>query len=105
MELDFSDQVAVVTGGASGIGRAMAERFGKAGMNVVIGDVDVEAPPHQAPHAAALAVGGALHLPLAHRPRGSTVQALRRVVLRSAARAHRRRLKSIETIAAFRNRH
>lgn len=30
----------VVTGGASGMGRAFADRFAKAGMNVVIGDIE-----------------------------------------------------------------
>ena len=32
-------RVAVVTGGASGIGRAMGERFGQEGMKVVLADV------------------------------------------------------------------
>ena len=32
--------VAVVTGGAGGIGRAMGERFGRAGMRVVLADVE-----------------------------------------------------------------
>ncbi|HTN78107.1 MAG TPA: SDR family NAD(P)-dependent oxidoreductase, partial [Acidimicrobiales bacterium] len=36
-------KVAVVTGGASGIGRAMAARFKDAGMRVVIADVEVGA--------------------------------------------------------------
>jgi NAD(P)-dependent dehydrogenase (short-subunit alcohol dehydrogenase family) len=36
----FSGKTAVVTGGASGMGRAMALRFARAGMNVVIGDVN-----------------------------------------------------------------
>jgi NAD(P)-dependent dehydrogenase (short-subunit alcohol dehydrogenase family) len=33
-------RVAVVTGGASGIGRAMGERFGREGMKVVLADVE-----------------------------------------------------------------
>lgn len=38
---DFKDKVAVVTGGASGIGLAMAKRFAREGMRVVIADIDV----------------------------------------------------------------
>ncbi len=37
---DFSGKVAVVTGGASGIGRAMAERFAREGMKIVLADVE-----------------------------------------------------------------
>ena len=37
---DVAGTVAVVTGGASGIGRAMADVFGAAGMKLVIADVD-----------------------------------------------------------------
>jgi NAD(P)-dependent dehydrogenase (short-subunit alcohol dehydrogenase family) len=40
---DLQGRVAVVTGGASGIGRAMAERFGRKGMKVVIADVEKSA--------------------------------------------------------------
>jgi NAD(P)-dependent dehydrogenase (short-subunit alcohol dehydrogenase family) len=40
--LDFEGKVAVVTGAASGMGRAMAERFAAEGMKVVL--ADVEAP-------------------------------------------------------------
>lgn len=37
---DLTGKVAVVTGGASGIGRAMGERFAQEGMKVVLGDVE-----------------------------------------------------------------
>jgi NAD(P)-dependent dehydrogenase (short-subunit alcohol dehydrogenase family) len=40
---EFKDCVAVVTGGASGIGRAMADRFAAAGMKIVLADVEEEA--------------------------------------------------------------
>jgi NAD(P)-dependent dehydrogenase (short-subunit alcohol dehydrogenase family) len=40
---DFDGKVAVVTGGASGMGRAFAERFAQAGMNVVLADIEEEA--------------------------------------------------------------
>ena len=36
-------QVAVVTGGASGIGLAMAESFARAGLSIVLADVQVDA--------------------------------------------------------------
>ena len=38
----FEGKVAVVTGGASGLGLAMAQRFADAGMNIVIGDIEAE---------------------------------------------------------------
>ncbi len=37
---DFKGKVAVVTGGASGIGRALAERCAKEGMKVVLADIE-----------------------------------------------------------------
>lgn len=39
----LSGKVAVVTGGASGIGRALAETFGREGMKVVLADVEADA--------------------------------------------------------------
>ena len=37
---DLQDKVAVVTGGASGIGRAMADRFARAGAKLVLADIE-----------------------------------------------------------------
>lgn len=44
---DFSGRTAVVTGAASGIGRALADSFAAQGMNVVLSDVE-QAPVEQA---------------------------------------------------------
>src|SRR5262245_31326456 len=40
---EFADKVAVITGAASGIGRAQAERFARAGMKVVLADIEAPA--------------------------------------------------------------
>ncbi|MEM9177551.1 MAG: SDR family NAD(P)-dependent oxidoreductase, partial [Myxococcota bacterium] len=37
---ELNGKVAVVTGGASGIGRAMADRFAQAGMKLVLADIE-----------------------------------------------------------------
>ena len=37
---DFEGKIAVVTGGASGIGNAVAKRFAQEGMRVVLADVE-----------------------------------------------------------------
>jgi NAD(P)-dependent dehydrogenase (short-subunit alcohol dehydrogenase family) len=39
---DFKDKVAVITGGASGLGLAMAKRFAREGAKLVLGDVEEE---------------------------------------------------------------
>ena len=40
---EFKGRTAVVTGGASGIGRALADRFAEAQMNVVLADIEEDA--------------------------------------------------------------
>ena len=40
---EFAGKVAVITGAASGIGLAMAERFGREGMNLVLADIEAPA--------------------------------------------------------------
>jgi NAD(P)-dependent dehydrogenase (short-subunit alcohol dehydrogenase family) len=40
---DFRDKVAVITGGASGLGLAMARRFAAEGMKLVLADIEEEA--------------------------------------------------------------
>jgi NADP-dependent 3-hydroxy acid dehydrogenase YdfG len=57
----FEGRTAVVTGAASGIGRALAERFAALGMNVVLADVE---EPRLAETAAHLRESGANVLPV-----------------------------------------
>ena len=52
---DLAGKTAVITGAASGMGRAFAERFAAAGMNVVLADVEV---PRLEEAAAAVAAEG-----------------------------------------------
>ena len=39
---EFNDRVAIITGGANGIGKALAQALGSAGAHVVIGDINDE---------------------------------------------------------------
>ncbi|MBS0472082.1 MAG: SDR family NAD(P)-dependent oxidoreductase [Proteobacteria bacterium] len=45
---DFKGRTAFITGGASGIGLSMARAFGRAGMNVVLADIDLSAAKNAA---------------------------------------------------------
>jgi NAD(P)-dependent dehydrogenase (short-subunit alcohol dehydrogenase family) len=70
----FEGGVAVVTGGASGMGLAMAQRFAEAGMNIVLGDIESE-PLAMAE--AAIAAKGVQVLPVrTDVAKGDDVQAL-----------------------------
>jgi 3-oxoacyl-[acyl-carrier protein] reductase len=40
--MDFKGQVAVITGGARGIGKAIAEAFARNGVNLIIADIGIE---------------------------------------------------------------
>ena len=51
----LEDRTAVVTGGARGLGFAIAERFIAEGARVVIGDIDLDAAREQVEHLQALA--------------------------------------------------
>lgn len=51
---DFAGETVVVTGGTSGIGRAMALAFGDAGATVVVGDLREEPPDERDPTAAVI---------------------------------------------------
>ena len=40
MAIQFTDKTVIISGGAGGIGLALAKEFGAHGMNVVIADID-----------------------------------------------------------------
>lgn len=77
---DLNGKTAVITGGASGIGLAMANRFGAAGMNLVIADIE-----QGALDAAAAELEAAGYVVLAHQFDVRDLEQVRD--LESAARA------------------
>src|SRR5207244_11497220 len=56
--MELAGKVAVVTGGASGIGRALCRRFAAEGASVVVADVDAPGAAAVAPEIGGLAVPG-----------------------------------------------
>ena len=42
MNLDLDEKIAIVTGGASNIGRAICMNLAKEGANVIVADLDTE---------------------------------------------------------------
>jgi NAD(P)-dependent dehydrogenase (short-subunit alcohol dehydrogenase family) len=83
---DFAGRVAVVTGGASGVGRAIAERLAREGMRLVL--ADVEAPALDAT-VAALRRGGAEAIGVVTDvTRWDSVQALEQAAVAAFGRVH-----------------
>ena len=83
---DVRDRVAVVTGAASGIGRALAERFCAAGMKVVLSDVEVDAL--QQATAALREQGASVHAAPADVASAEQVRALAQETLRVFGAVH-----------------
>jgi NAD(P)-dependent dehydrogenase (short-subunit alcohol dehydrogenase family) len=61
---DLRDRIAVITGGASGIGNAMAERFAAEGMKVAVADLDGAAAQDAAGRLPSAGAPDALGLPV-----------------------------------------
>ncbi|MGH2365692.1 MAG: SDR family NAD(P)-dependent oxidoreductase [Chloroflexota bacterium] len=83
---DFAGKVAVVTGGASGIGRALSERFVREGMKVVIADIEQSALESLVAELR-LAGGNVLGVPT-DVSREDSVQALADHALRAYGKVH-----------------
>ena len=81
-QIDLNGHVAVVTGGAQGIGQAVVERFAASGATVEIwdldGDLGAETRPRSAATSSARAVDVTDAAARARRPRGGARQARRR---------------------------
>src|SRR3989304_1104323 len=83
---DLNGKVAVVTGGASGIGRAMAERFAAEGMKVVLADIEEEALTRA--ESEMRATGATVASKRTHVSRGEDVEALARFTIDTFGAVH-----------------
>ena len=87
--MDFTDKVCVITGGANGIGRCIAEAFAQAGGRLAVIDTDAQAGKRLA------AQTGALFTPRRHRPRGGSAALCgrRAHALRAGRLSHQQRVR------------
>jgi NAD(P)-dependent dehydrogenase (short-subunit alcohol dehydrogenase family) len=83
---EFKDRVAVITGGASGLGRAMAEQFGRAGMQLMLADVDTVLLDQTAAELRAAGLTVATHR--TDVSRAEDVEALARATLKQYGAVH-----------------
>ncbi len=83
---EFKGKVAVVTGGASGIGRGMAESFAAAGMKVVLSDI--EAPALAKTAESLRAAGADVHAVATDVSQPAQVEALAKATLERFGAVH-----------------
>ncbi|MFN0305351.1 MAG: SDR family oxidoreductase [Burkholderiales bacterium] len=83
---DFKSRIAVITGGAGGLGRAMAERFGREGMHLMLADIDPAALDRTAGELRDAGLTVATHR--TDVSRGEDVEALARATLERYGSVH-----------------